>query len=272
MARRILPRLVLVALAVAALASCSDDEPEPVASNGGLELSSTTTEQPRITEPETTTTSRPATTTTTTSTTTTTTTTTAPAPAVPSAEELLGALPASEALSAGEWSRTEGPAEGAADPAPICDGSTVATPLSPLVYESAADGGVLARYERPDESSRVRLVIAPLADAAIRIAQAQTEVAGCATGADPLAVLPWPALGEGSVAYSRSEEGPIGDAAVPGGQIATWALAHVGPVVVALNVQSFWADGQELAPAPTEAELQAFLQTALDGVGALTGT
>lgn len=268
MAATPLTRLAVAVVALLALASCSDDEPEPVAAGGGgIALASTTTEQPRATEPEeedepSTTTTKPATTTTTS----TTTTTTAPAPLVPSAEEILAVLPDASALGAGEWSREVAPTSGAGAPAPLCDGSTVDTPLAPLLYDSAAADGASARYERPDQSTRARLTVAPMADGEARLAEAQAEIERCAAGADPVNILAWETVGDGSIAYSRTQEGPVGEPPVPGGQTAAWAITRIGPVVVTLNVQSFWADGQQLTPAPTEAELRAFLTAAADAV------
>jgi hypothetical protein len=265
MDRRSLPRTVLVALTLLAVASCSKDDPEPVATgSGGLELSATTTEQPDV--PESTTTSSTTTTTEppeTTTTSTTTTTTTAPAPVVPTAEEIEAALPGAEPLGAGEWSRTTAPTGAAAAPAPVCDGSAVASPLAPIVYEGAAAGGALARYERPDQSTRVMLVVAPLADAEAQLAVAQAAVDECTGSASPVNRLGWDTIGDASVAYSRTEE------TATNGQTAAWALARVGTLVVALNAQSFWADGQELTPAPTETELQQFLAAAVAAVSPL---
>jgi hypothetical protein len=270
MVPRPIARLAAAAAAVALVAACSGgDDPEPVATGGGLELASTTTEQPVITEPRRTTTTT-STTTTSTTTTSTTTTTTAPAPVVPDADALAAALPGSDALAAGEWTGSTAPAAATKAPAPLCDGSDAATPLAPIVYEGAADGGATARYERPDQSTRVLLTVAPLADAEPRMAEALAAVATCAAGSSPVNVLAWTPIGDGSVAYSRSETGPVGDAQTPGGQTAAWALARVGPLVVTLNVQSFWAEGQELAPAPTEAELQSYLKAAVAAVRPLT--
>ncbi len=251
MARRSLPRLVLAALAVAAIASCSDDEPEAVATGGGLELSSTTTEQPRITEPPETTTTSTTSTTTEPATTTTSTTTTTTQPAGPTVEELSGALPAAAALPAGPWDRGTAGTELAGAPGPLCEGSTVATPLSGVVDQVSIADGVSARYDRADGRSSIQLVVAPLPDVVARVAEARTEVASC----PGVWVLDWPMLGDGSLAYTR--------AATNDTDGTTWVLAHTGTVVVGLNLHVSPADGVEAQPPPTDAELQAFVQTAV---------
>jgi hypothetical protein len=262
MARSSLTRLVVATLAVVALASCSD-EPEPVATDGGLELASTTTEQPHESEPRRTTT----TTSTTTSTTTTTTeapTTTTTEPPVPTADALLATLPPAEALPGEGWERREAPTPADADePTPLCAGSDVATPLTSLLYEGEAAGGAVAQYERADGSGLVRIVVAPLSDAGPRIEEARAQLPACP---DAVTVVDWPAQGDGALAFGRTR--PLTDGA-PGQQDLTWVLAHVGPVVAGLEVQSLQVEGQELAPPPTAAELQAFLQGALDAVAAL---
>jgi hypothetical protein len=268
MARTPVVRLAAAALVLVALASCSKDEPEAVGTNGGLELSSTTTEQPRITEPRPTTTTSTTTTTTEAATTTTsTTTTTNPVPVVPAAEELLGILPPVEALPGGDWARSSDgltePAAAGAETSPLCTGAGAATPLGPMIYEGAATGGGYARYERPDESSRILLTVAPVTDAPALVAAAQTAIAGCTTGPQAATVLGWEPLGDASLAFSLSQtDGTTSQSAI-------FVIAHVGQVVVALNLQSYSAVGQEMAPAPTEAEVQAFVGGIVAGVAAL---
>lgn len=266
MARSSLPRLVAAAVLVGAtLAACSGDEDEPVASTPGLELSATTTEQPRGPEPRRTTTTTATTTTASTTTTTeapTTTTTTAPAP--PTADALLGALPPAEALPGEGWARRQAPTPPDTDPpTPLCQGSDVATPLTSLLYEGEATGGAVAQYERADGSGLVRIVVAPIPDAGARIAEARDQLPACAAAVTP---VEWPAQGDAAVAFGRTR--PPADGA-PGQQTLTWVLASVGPVVAGLEVQALQVEGQELAPPPTPGELQTFLQGTLDAVAAL---
>lgn len=263
MARSPLTRLVVAALAVVALASCSE-EAEPVATDGGIELASTTTEQPHESEPR-----KPTTTTSTTTTSTTTTTTEAPTttttePPGPTADALLATLPPAEALPGEGWDRREAPTPADADdPTPICAGSDVATPLTSLLYEGEAAGGAVAQYERADGSGLVRIVVAPLPDAGPRIDEARAQLPACP---DAVTVVDWPKQGDGALAFGRTR--PLANGA-PGEQSFTWVLAHVGPVVAGLEVQSLQVDGQELSAPPTAAEVQAFLQDALDAVAAL---
>jgi hypothetical protein len=264
MAPRSLPHLAVAAVAVIALASCSGDDPEPVATGGGLELASTTTEQPEITEPKTTTTTASTTTTTTTTTTTAPATTTTTAPVVPTVEELRATLPPVEALPGGDWDRRDAPTPADADaPTPICDGSTVPTPLTSLLYQGEIAGGAVAQYERADGSGLVRIVVGPLVDAGPRIAEAQAQLPSC-PGA--VTVVQWPTQGEASVAFTRTRPSVSG---APGEQTFTWVLAHVGPVVVGLEVQAIRVEGQALAAPPTDAEIQAFLQGTLDAAAGL---
>lgn len=252
MAPRPLVSLALAALAVVAFASCGGDDPEPVATGGGLELASTTTEQPRITQPSTTTTTEAAPTTSTTSTTTTT------QPAVPTVDELSGALPAATALPDGPWDQGTAPTEGAGDPGPLCEGSAVATPLSGVVDQVSIAGGVSAQYDRADGRVTIQLVVAPLQDAAARLAEATVEVASCPS----VSVVDGPTLGDASLAYTRAATTDVDG--------TTWMIAHVDTVVLGLTLRVSPADGVEAMPPPTDADVQAFLQAAIDGLGAAT--
>ncbi|HMJ74916.1 MAG TPA: hypothetical protein VK507_03035, partial [Iamia sp.] len=146
---------------------------------------------------------------------------------------------------------------------PLCTGAGGATPLGPMMYEGSATGGAYVRYERPDESSRILLTVAPVTDAPDLVADAQTAIAGCTTGAQAATVLAWEPLGDGSLAFSLS----LTDGTTS--QSAIFVIARIGEVVVALNLQSYSAEGQALAPAPTEAEVQSFVGTVLAGVTAL---
>lgn len=253
MAPRPTVRLALAALAVVAVASCSGDDPEPVATGGGIQLASTTTEQPNITEPKTTTTTEPKATTTT-STTTTSTTTTTTQPVVPTVDELAKALPGAAALPGGPWDRGSAPTELSADPGPLCDGSTVATPLSGVLDQVSIAGGVSAQYDRADGRTTIQLVVAPLQDVAARLTEATTEVAGC----PDVSVSGWPTLGDASLSFSRAATTEVDG--------STWAIAQEGKVVFGLTVRVSPADGVEAEPPPSDAALQAFLQAALDGL------
>lgn len=193
--------------------------------------------------------------------------------ALPSADELVAVLPEVDALPGSGWERDGGPAPAEAGddedddqgPVPLCAPDGPGHPLSAVLFDRDAPGGAGVRFQDPDESTVLTIVLAPVDGASELIATARTDVEDCSVAAGAtLEPLPWPAVGDASIALGREDEEPYD----PDRQLLVtttqrFVLAHVGDVVVAVHLQAITVP-EDPGPLLTDEDVQAVVAEVAD--------